>query len=104
MDAILAEEQAIAAAAAQAAASRGGANSASGRQAAESVRRSLESTILMKQLLEMGFPPNWCTKALTANRNNVDAALTWILSNGEASVGCVCGCGGVGWVWGGWVR
>ena len=62
MDAILAEEQAIAAAAAQAAASRGGANSASGRQAAESVRRSLESTILMKQLLEMGFPPNWCTK------------------------------------------
>ena len=37
----------------------------------------------MKQLLEMGFPPNWCSKALAANRNNVDAALTWILSNGE---------------------
>lgn len=31
----------------------------------------------------MGFPLNWCKKALECNRNNVDAALTWILSNGE---------------------
>ena len=63
-----------------AATARGGPGAA---RTAESVRRSLESTILMKQLLEMGFPPNWCAKALAANRNNVDAALTWILSNGE---------------------
>ncbi|OWZ20853.1 HECT E3 ubiquitin ligase [Phytophthora megakarya] len=39
---------------------------------------------LLEQLSEMGFPFNWCRKALAANRNNVDAALTWILSNGEA--------------------
>ncbi|TMW58661.1 hypothetical protein Poli38472_010220 [Pythium oligandrum] len=39
---------------------------------------------LLEQLAEMGFPLNWCKKALVANRNNVDAALTWILSNGEA--------------------
>uniref|UniRef100_K3X887 UBA domain-containing protein n=1 Tax=Globisporangium ultimum (strain ATCC 200006 / CBS 805.95 / DAOM BR144) TaxID=431595 RepID=K3X887_GLOUD len=39
---------------------------------------------LLDQLSEMGFPVNWCKKALAANRNNVDAALTWILSNGEA--------------------
>ncbi|KAG6967158.1 hypothetical protein JG687_00004424 [Phytophthora cactorum] len=39
---------------------------------------------LLEQLSEMGFPFNWCKKALAANRNNVDAALTWILSNGEA--------------------
>lgn len=38
---------------------------------------------LLEQLSEMGFPFNWCKKALAANRNNVDAALTWILSNGE---------------------
>uniref|UniRef100_M4C5C4 HECT-type E3 ubiquitin transferase n=1 Tax=Hyaloperonospora arabidopsidis (strain Emoy2) TaxID=559515 RepID=M4C5C4_HYAAE len=39
---------------------------------------------LLEQLSEMGFPFNWCKKALAANRNNVDAALTWILSHGEA--------------------
>ena len=38
---------------------------------------------LIRQLLEMGFPSRWCTEALTATRNNVDEALTWILSNGE---------------------
>nr|CCA19532.1 HECT E3 ubiquitin ligase putative [Albugo laibachii Nc14] len=38
---------------------------------------------LLEQLSEMGFPAHWCKKALAANRNNVDAALTWILSNGE---------------------
>jgi hypothetical protein len=76
MEQILAEEQAIATAAAAVA--------ARGSRSAESVRRSLESTLLMKQLLEMGFPPSWCTKALAVNHNNVNAALTWILSNGEA--------------------
>ncbi|KAF0693119.1 Aste57867_15865 [Aphanomyces stellatus] len=42
------------------------------------------SPVLLDQLSEMGFPVTWCRKALIANRNNVDAALTWILSNGEA--------------------
>ncbi|CAN0246027.1 unnamed protein product, partial [Phaeothamnion confervicola] len=78
MEQLMAEEQAIAAAAAAAAAHGGG------RAGAESMRRSLESTLFMKQLVDMGFPPSWCAKALAANRNNVDAALTWILSHGEA--------------------
>jgi hypothetical protein len=38
---------------------------------------------LRRQLLEMGFPSRWCTEALTATGNNVDEALTWILTNGE---------------------
>eukprot|EP01041_Mallomonas_annulata_P001744 gene1744-3367_t len=42
-----------------------------------------DTSMLMKQLLEMGFPPTWCAKALAVNQNNVDAALTWILSHGE---------------------
>jgi hypothetical protein len=31
----------------------------------------------------MGFPSRWCAEALTATGNNVDEALTWILTNGE---------------------
>ena len=31
----------------------------------------------------MGFPSRWCTEALAATGNNVDEALTWILTNGE---------------------
>ena len=31
----------------------------------------------------MGFPRRWCVEALSATRNNVDEALTWILTNGE---------------------
>ena len=38
---------------------------------------------LLRQLLEMGFPSRWCAEALAATRNNVDEALTWILTNGE---------------------
>jgi hypothetical protein len=38
---------------------------------------------LRRQLLEMGFPSRWCTEALAATGNNVDEALTWILTNGE---------------------
>jgi hypothetical protein len=41
------------------------------------------SNHLLKQLLEMGFPSRWCAEALAANGNNVDEALTWILTNGE---------------------
>jgi hypothetical protein len=35
------------------------------------------------QLMSMGFPPSWCSRALAANHNDVDAALSWILSHGE---------------------
>lgn len=38
---------------------------------------------LLRQLMEMGFPSRWCAEALAATGNNVDEALTWILSNGE---------------------
>ena len=41
------------------------------------------SSRLMRQLLEMGFPKRWCSEALSVTGNNVDEALTWILSNGE---------------------
>lgn len=44
---------------------------------------SSSSSHLIRQLLEMGFPSRWCTEALAATRNNVDEALTWILTNGE---------------------
>mmetsp|Transcript_32185 Transcript_32185/g.67666 ORF Transcript_32185/g.67666 Transcript_32185/m.67666 type:complete len:3523 (+) Transcript_32185:112-10680(+) len=38
---------------------------------------------LIRQLVEMGFPRHWCVEALSATRNNVDEALTWILTNGD---------------------
>ena len=44
---------------------------------------SANADVLIQQLLEMGFPDNWCRQALEATRNNVDDALTWILTNGE---------------------
>ena len=31
----------------------------------------------------MGFSSRWCAGALAATGNNVDEALTWILTNGE---------------------
>jgi len=41
------------------------------------------SSNLIRQLVEMGFPRHWCIEALSATRNNVDEALTWILTNGD---------------------
>ncbi|CAM9546483.1 unnamed protein product, partial [Chrysoparadoxa australica] len=91
MEQILAEEQALAAAAA-----RGGRGSDAGRprsgldmhrarmSSSSGASASASNSPFMKQLVEMGFPQRWCAKALAANRNNVDAALTWILSNDEA--------------------
>lgn len=38
---------------------------------------------LTRQLNDMGFPPAWCARALDASNNDVDAALSWILSHGE---------------------
>ena len=45
--------------------------------------RAEASSHLLRQLTEMGFPSRWCAEALTATGNNVDEALTWILTNGE---------------------
>ncbi|KAG7353154.1 HECT-domain ubiquitin-transferase [Nitzschia inconspicua] len=42
-----------------------------------------ETGHLLRQLMEMGFPSRWCAEALAATGNNVDEALTWILTNGE---------------------
>jgi hypothetical protein len=38
---------------------------------------------LLQQLIDMGFPSHWCAEALAATGQNVDDALTWILTNGE---------------------
>lgn len=43
----------------------------------------VNSSNLIRQLVEMGFPHHWCVEALSATRNNVDEALTWILMNGD---------------------
>lgn len=54
------------------------------RSGGVSSRRGVSSSdILIQQLLEMGFPDHWCRQALEASRNNVDDALTWILTNSE---------------------
>eukprot|EP01035_Chromulina_nebulosa_P017758 gene17758-23358_t len=37
----------------------------------------------IRQLLEMGFPPSWCARAMDASSNDVAGALGWILSHGE---------------------
>ena len=41
------------------------------------------SNALIAQLLDMGFPPSWCVRAMEATKNDVDAALSWILLHGE---------------------
>ena len=50
-------------------------------------RRALNSRMnsshLISQLVDMGFPRHWCVSALSATSNNVDDALTWILTNGD---------------------
>jgi len=45
--------------------------------------RAEASGHFLRQLTEMGFPSRWCAEALNATGNNVDEALTWILTNGE---------------------
>lgn len=53
------------------------------RSRVRSSRESSQSSRLLQQLLEMGFPRRWCLEALAVTGNNVDEALTWILNNGE---------------------
>lgn len=56
--------------------------SSGGDSSRRRVNRS-EASHLLRQLMEMGFPSRWCAEALAATGNNVDEALTWILTNGE---------------------
>ena len=55
----------------------------SGTSRRRASRDARQSSQLLTQLLEMGFPRRWCTEALAVTGNNVDEALTWILNNGE---------------------
>ncbi|CAM9226264.1 unnamed protein product [Sphacelaria rigidula] len=34
-------------------------------------------------MAEMGFPVHWCERALAETGDDIEAALNWILSNGE---------------------
>jgi len=56
-----------------------GSNTSSRRQA----NRESTTNHLLRQLQDMGFPARWCAEALAVTGNNVDEALTWILTNGE---------------------
>jgi hypothetical protein len=47
------------------------------------VNPRMNSSHLISQLVDMGFPRHWCVSALSATSNNVDEALTWILTNGD---------------------
>ncbi|CAM9245685.1 unnamed protein product, partial [Choristocarpus tenellus] len=38
---------------------------------------------LSAHMAEMGFPLHWCQRALVETGNNIEAALSWILSNGD---------------------
>lgn len=38
---------------------------------------------LTAHMAEMGFPIHWCERALAETGDNIEAALNWILSNGE---------------------
>jgi hypothetical protein len=46
-------------------------------------RDATDISHLLNQLLEMGFKRRWCVEALANTGNNVDEALTWILTNTE---------------------
>jgi len=61
----------------------GGSGSAASRRAGERVESAGNR---MQQLLDMGFPPHWCTLAMRATNNNVDAALGWIFAHGDELV------------------
>ena len=60
-------------------ANRGSSLSSSRRRA----NARMNSSHLISQLVDMGFPRHWCVSALSATSNNVDEALTWILTNGD---------------------
>lgn len=47
---------------------------------------SAATSAMVSQLLAMGFAPHWCARAMHATNNDVDAALSWILSHREELV------------------
>lgn len=58
-------------------------SSTSSRRRVTSRMNANQTSHLISQLVDMGFPRHWCVSALSATSNNVDEALTWILTNGE---------------------
>lgn len=44
---------------------------------------ALKINPLTAHMAEMGFPIHWCERALAETGDNIEAALNWILSNGE---------------------
>lgn len=56
-------------------------NSSSGRR--QNSSGTSGNSHLLRQLVEMGFPPNRCAAALSSTDHNVDEALTWLIRNGE---------------------
>ena len=45
------------------------------------VSSSAATSAMVSQLLDMGFQPHWCARAMHATNNDVDAALSWILAH-----------------------
>lgn len=45
--------------------------------------RSFQINPLTVHMAEMGFPIHWCERALAETGDDIEAALNWILSNGE---------------------
>ena len=41
---------------------------------------SSNASALVRQLLDMGFPPSWCARAMASSNNDLDAALGWVLT------------------------
>eukprot|EP00804_Cyclotella_cryptica_P018743 CCRYP_007226-RB/>CCRYP_007226-RB protein AED:0.02 eAED:0.02 QI:214/0.83/0.84/1/1/1/13/1126/5186 len=62
---------------------RGSSSSTANRRRGLGVNSRMNSSQLISQLVDMGFPRHWCVSALSATSNNVDEALTWILTNGD---------------------
>ncbi|KAL7489479.1 hypothetical protein ACHAW6_015106 [Cyclotella cf. meneghiniana] len=73
MERLIAEEERV----------RSSSSSTSTRRRGLSVNSRMNSSHLISQLVDMGFPRHWCVSALSATSNNVDEALTWILTNGD---------------------
>ena len=42
---------------------------------------SSSASALVRQLLDMGFPPSWCARAMASSNNDLDAALGWVLTH-----------------------
>ena len=55
-----------------------GASTGSSRPSSQADAQSM-----VRQLLEMGFAPSWCARAMASTNNDLDAALGWILTHDE---------------------